>query len=80
MKQKSWSEIAMKKGKIKPLKMSKTTLKSHWVDITDATSDDGGRDWHFRDYMCNNCCFTIIRCYKQPNYCSHCGARMVKTE
>lgn len=37
-KKKTWSEIAMKNGKIKPLKMSKTTLKSHWVDVSDATT------------------------------------------
>lgn len=80
MKQKTWSEIALKKLKRKPVKMSKTTLKSHWVDITDATSDDGGRDWHIRDYMCDNC-GECIRCYRYtPNYCSYCGARMAKAK
>lgn len=77
MKQKPWSEIAIKKGKVKPLKISKTTLKAHWIDISDATTDDGGRDWHIRDRMCDNC-GDCIRSYRVPNYCSHCGARMVK--
>ncbi len=77
MKQKTWSEIAIKKNK--PYRMSRTTLKAHWIDITDATSDDGGRDWHIRDTKCSNCGHTI-RCYRLPFYCSYCGARMVRND
>ena len=75
MKQKTWTEIAMKMNK--PYRMSETTLRAHWVDISDATTDDGGRDWHIRDRKCSNC-GNVVRCYRHPHYCDVCGARMVK--
>ena len=77
MKQKPLSEIAMKKNK--PYRMSRTTLKATWIDISDATTDDGGRDWHIRDKKCSNCGH-VIRCYYNPIYCDLCGARMVRND
>jgi hypothetical protein len=76
---KTWSDAAIKLAKKKGLipKVSKTTLKAHWIDITDVTSDDGGRDWHIRDLKCSNC-GNWIRSYRKPQYCCDCGARMVK--
>ncbi len=75
MKQKPWSEVTMKKNK--PYRMSRTTLKATWIDISDATTDDGGRDWHIRDYACSNCKNWIKAYNYGPRYCDNCGARMV---
>lgn len=75
MKKKTWSEIAMKINK--SYRVSRTTLKATWIDISDATTDDGGRDWHIRDKRCSNCGH-LIRCYYDPHYCDVCGARMVE--
>lgn len=74
MKQKTWCDQV----KTKKYKVSRTTLKATWIDISDATTDDGGRDWHIRDKKCNNCGH-VIRCYHDPIYCDVCGARMVKS-
>jgi hypothetical protein len=62
-------------------KISHTTLKAHWVDVTDATTDNGGRDWHLREYSCDNCGF-YARAYGTNAlfFCHGCGARMVKAE
>jgi hypothetical protein len=58
-------------------KISKTKLKAHWVDISDATTDNGGYDWHIRDLQCYNC-GNRIRAYHGPNFCENCGAKMQK--
>lgn len=60
-------------------KISHTTLKAHWIDVSDATTDNGGYDWHIRDFQCDNC-GNSIRAYHGPRYCNECGARMVKNE
>ena len=60
-------------------KYSHTTLKAHWIDVSDTTTDNGGWDWHIRDYMCDNC-GNLIRAYHGPSYCNGCGARMVKND
>lgn len=73
MKQKPWCDQV----KVKKYKVSKTTLKAHWIDISDATTDNGGYDWHIRDLQCSNC-GNWIRAYHGPRYCGDCGARMVK--
>ena len=75
MKKKTWSKEAMKQ--VKGLKISRTTLRAHWIDISDATTDNGGYDWHIRDLQCDNC-KNIIRAYHGPRYCNECGARMVR--
>ena len=78
MKQKTWSEMAIKYyKKNRPYKISETTLKAHWVDISDVTTDNGGYDWHIRALQCSNC-GNMISCYYKPFYCGVCGARMVK--
>lgn len=77
MKQKTWSEIAMKMNK--PYRMSRTTLKAHWIDVSDATTDNGGYDWHIRDFQCDNC-GNLIRAYRGPRFCNECGVRMVRNE
>lgn len=74
MKQKPWCEIAMKMNK--PYRMSKTTLRAHWIDISDATTDDGGKDWHIRYLKCSNC-KDMYRILYNFAYCPNCGARMV---
>ena len=79
MKQKTWSEIAFKRMRKKAPKFSRTRLTAHWIDISDATTDNGGYDWHIRDIQCDNCC-SVLRTYHEPAYCSGCGARMVKNE
>lgn len=62
-------------------KISHTTLKSTWKDVTDATSDDGGRDWHIKYYICTNCgCGVGSYNITALRYCEWCGARMVKNE
>ena len=61
---------------ILPFKKSKTKLTAHWIDISDATTDNGGYDWHIRDLQCDNC-GNLIRAYHGPRYCNECGARMV---
>ena len=71
MKQKPWCD------QVKKYKVSETTLRATWIDISDATTDDGGRDWHIRDFQCDNC-GNLIRAYHGPRYCNECGARMVK--
>ena len=76
MRQKTWSEMAIKK--IGLYKVSKTTLKAIWIDISDATTDNGGYDWHIRDLACSNC-KNWIKAYHGPKYCDNCGARMIKT-
>ena len=60
----------------KPVKVSKTKLKAHWDDISDATSDNGGH-WHLRDLQCSNCkaMYNISFAF---TYCPDCGARMVR--
>ena len=73
MKQKPWCDQV----KVKKIKVSETKLKAKWIDISDATTDNGGYDWHIRDKKCSNC-GNMIRCYRKPNYCDVCGARMVK--
>ena len=60
-----------------PIKKSKTKLTAHWIDVSDATTDNGGYDWHIRDFQCDNC-GNLIRAYHGPRYCNECGARMVK--
>ncbi len=60
-------------------RISRTTLNAHWIDISDATTDNGGYDWHIRDLQCDNC-GNSIRAYHDPKYCNECGARMVKYE
>ena len=62
-----------------PIKKSKTKLTAHWIDVSDATTDNGGYDWHIRDLQCNNC-GNLVRAYHGPRYCNECGARMVKNE
>ena len=79
MKVKTWSEQVMKKVKpLRPIRFSKTTLKAHWIDISDATTDNGG-DWHRRDLKCSNCKIAWTT-YYEPWYCPHCGARMIRKE
>lgn len=64
---------------MKKYKISHTTLKAHWVDVTDATTDNCGRDWHLREYSCDNCgAFTRGYSTADLSYCHGCGARMVK--
>ena len=77
MKQKTWTDMTIKKNK--PYKMSETTLRATWIDISDATTDNGGLDWHIIDLKCSNCGGTV-RAYHTPWYCEWCGARMVKNE
>lgn len=59
------------------IRISKTKLRAHWIDVSDATTDNGGWDWHIRDFQCDNC-GNLIRAYHGPRYCNECGARMVK--
>ena len=63
--------------KMEKIRTSKTKLTAHWIDISDATTDNGGYDWHIRDLQCDNC-GNLIRAYHGPRYCDECGARMVK--
>jgi len=73
MKQKPWCD----KVKVKKVKVSKTRLKAKWIDISDATTDDGGRDWHLRDLQCSNCKVIYhIRFSYGFTYCPDCGAKM----
>ena len=62
---------------MKKYKISHTTLRAHWIDISDATTDNGGWDWHIRNFKCDNC-ENLIVAYHGPRYCENCGARMVK--
>lgn len=66
---------------MKKIRISRTRLKAHWIDTSDATTDDGGRDWHIREYKCDNC-GSYARTYNVNtlNFCHGCGARMVKAE
>ena len=72
---KTWTQKTFKKPGIP--KCSRTTLKAHWIDISDTTTDNGGYDWHVRDLKCDNC-GNWIKAYHGPRYCNECGARMVK--
>ena len=73
-KTKPWCDQIKMKRKVV---MSRTRLRAHWIDVSDATTDNGGYDWHIRDYKCDNCGI-VLRMYDTTNFCSHCGARMVK--
>lgn len=73
---KTWSEEVLKHIGWKSPKVSRTTLKAHWVDISDATTDNGG-NWHLRTLRCSNCSVIYTMYYKFA-YCPDCGARMVK--
>ena len=85
MKQKTWTDareelikkVKKERGEHVRPKYSHTTLKAHWIDISDTTTDNGGYDWHIRDLQCSNC-GNWIRSYRKPWYCCDCGARMVK--
>lgn len=75
---KTFTEMWKRHQKLKEKhKVSRTTLKAHWIDVSDTTTDNGGWDWHIRDFMCDNC-GNLIRAYHGPRYCNDCGARMVK--
>jgi len=73
VRKKPWCD----KVKVKKIKVSRTTLRAHWIDISDATTDNGGYDWHIRDLKCSNC-GNWIKAYHGPTYCNDCGARMIK--
>ena len=64
---------------MKKIRISRTKLRAHWIDVSDATTDNGGYDWHIRDLQCDNC-ENLIRAYHGPRYCNECGARMVQNE